>query len=176
MFLQKVHLLQHFIVEVILRTLIFISRTILHLSTCHLCTSNFPLCFVQCQWNEQVMESDFTKPMKCDCSKSTLAGPFLHKFSRMAWLDASFMLLEWPAISDLHLVVRLFSVEFRFSNNQWWEAQPVSVWMGGVFGGESIHVYVWLNPSAIEPGYSPDTVTTMLTGSTSIQNETFKKS
>ena len=64
-FLLKVHLLQHFIVEVILRISIFISRTILHLSTCHLCTSNFPLCFVQCQWNEQVMESDFTQSMKC---------------------------------------------------------------------------------------------------------------
>lgn len=89
-FLQKVHLLQHFTVEVILRISAFISRTILHLSTCHLCTSNFPLCFVQCQWNEQVMEGDFTQSTKCDCSQSTLAGPFFHKFSRIAWLDAPF--------------------------------------------------------------------------------------
>jgi hypothetical protein len=38
--------------------------------------------------------------------------------------------------------------------------------MGGEFGGEWIHVCVWLSPFC----YSPETITTLLTGYTPIQN------
>ena len=43
----------------------------------------------------------------------------------------------------------------------------VAGWMGGQFGGEWTHVYVWLRPF----GCPPETVTTLLIGHTSIQNK-----
>ena len=42
----------------------------------------------------------------------------------------------------------------------------VAGWMGGQVGGEWTHVCVWLRPF----GCSPETVTTLLTGHTPIQN------
>ena len=42
----------------------------------------------------------------------------------------------------------------------------VAGWMGGRFGGEWTHVYVWLRPF----GCPPETVTTLLIGHT-IQNK-----
>ena len=42
--------------------------------------------------------------------------------------------------------------------------------MGGEFGGEWIHVYVWLSPFAV-----PLTITILLIGYTPIQNKKLKK-
>ena len=41
-------------------------------------------------------------------------------------------------------------------------------WMGGEFGGEWVHVYVWLSPFA-----QPETITTLLISCTSIKNKKF---
>ena len=46
----------------------------------------------------------------------------------------------------------------------------VAAWMGGEFGGEWIHVYVWLSSFTI----SPETITTLLIGYTPIQNKKIK--
>ena len=46
----------------------------------------------------------------------------------------------------------------------------LAAWMGGEFGGEWIHVYVWLSLCC-----SPETLTTLLIGYMPIQNEKFKK-
>ena len=40
----------------------------------------------------------------------------------------------------------------------------VTAWMGEEFGGEWIHVYVWLSPFAVPP----ETITTLLIAYTSI--------
>ena len=48
----------------------------------------------------------------------------------------------------------------------------VAAWMGGEFGGEWVHVYVWL---AYTLHRSPETITTLLTGYTPVQNKIFKK-
>ena len=45
----------------------------------------------------------------------------------------------------------------------------VPAWMGGEFGGEWIHVYVWLSPFAV-----PLTITILLIGYTPIQNKKLK--
>ena len=48
----------------------------------------------------------------------------------------------------------------------WNSAQcHVAAWMGGEFGGEWIHVHVWLNPFTV-----PETITTLLIRFTPIQN------
>ena len=53
----------------------------------------------------------------------------------------------------------------------WNSAQRyVPAWMGGGFGGEWIHVYVWLSSFTI----SPETITTLLIGYTPIQNKKIK--
>ena len=44
-----------------------------------------------------------------------------------------------------------------------------AVWMGGEFGGEWIHVYVWLSPFTVPP----KTITTLLIGYNRIQNKKF---
>ena len=46
----------------------------------------------------------------------------------------------------------------------------VAAWMGGEFGGEWIHVYVWLSPFAVELSQH-----CLLIGNTLIQNKTFFK-
>ena len=46
----------------------------------------------------------------------------------------------------------------------------VTACMGAKFGGEWIHVYVWLRPF-----YSPEIITALLIGCTPIQNKKFKK-
>lgn len=98
--LEKILLLQHIIVKIILRNSVFIPRTILHLSTCHVGTSNFPSWLVQCQTSEQATENDFThiftvkymhhkiynsqfsfhscSPYKCDSSDNIFPGTPLH--------------------------------------------------------------------------------------------------
>ena len=45
----------------------------------------------------------------------------------------------------------------------------LAAWMGGEFGGECIHVYVWLSPLAVNQ------LLTLLTGYTSVQNRKLKK-
>ena len=45
----------------------------------------------------------------------------------------------------------------------------VAAWMGGGFGGEWMRAYVCLSLC-----YSPETITTLLTGYTPIQNKHFK--
>ena len=51
----------------------------------------------------------------------------------------------------------------------------VAAWMGGEFGGEWIHVYVWLSLFAVHHNLgSPETITTLLISYTLIQNENFK--
>jgi len=53
----------------------------------------------------------------------------------------------------------------------WNSAQHyVPAWAGGGFGGEWIHVYVWLSSFSI----SPETMTTLLIGYTPIQNKKIK--
>ena len=53
----------------------------------------------------------------------------------------------------------------------WNSAQGyVPAWMGGEFGGEWIHVYVWLSPFAAHLK-----LTTLLISYTPIQNKKFKK-
>ena len=47
----------------------------------------------------------------------------------------------------------------------------MAAWMGGEFEGEWIHEYVWLDPFCC----SPETITTLLLGSTPIQKKLFKK-
>ena len=44
----------------------------------------------------------------------------------------------------------------------------LAAWMGGEFGGEWIHIYVWLSPFAV-----PLTITILLIGYTPIQNKKF---
>ena len=44
----------------------------------------------------------------------------------------------------------------------------VAAWIGGEFGAEWIHVYVWLSPFVI---ISPEIITTLLIGYTPIQNK-----
>ena len=46
----------------------------------------------------------------------------------------------------------------------------VAAWMGGEFGGEWIHVYVWLSPLAVYLNYK---ITTLLISYTPIQNKKF---
>ena len=46
----------------------------------------------------------------------------------------------------------------------------VAAWMGGEFGGEWIHVHVWLSPSLC---CSSEIITTLLIGYTPVQNEAF---
>jgi len=48
----------------------------------------------------------------------------------------------------------------------------VAAWMGGKFGGEWIHVHVWLTYTL---HCSPETITTLLTGYTPVQNKMLKK-
>jgi len=43
----------------------------------------------------------------------------------------------------------------------------VAAWLGGEFGGEWIHVYVWLSPFSVPP----EVFTTLLTGYISKQNK-----
>ena len=46
--------------------------------------------------------------------------------------------------------------------------------MGGEYGGEWIHVYVWLSPVATGiANYSPETITALLVGYTPIQDKKF---
>ena len=44
----------------------------------------------------------------------------------------------------------------------------VAAWIGGEFGAELIHLYVWLSPFVI---ISPEIITTLLIGYTPIQNK-----
>ena len=44
-----------------------------------------------------------------------------------------------------------------------------AVWMGGEFGGEEIHVYVWLSPFTVPPKI----ITTLLIGYNPMQNKKF---
>ena len=46
----------------------------------------------------------------------------------------------------------------------------VAAWIGGEFGGEKIHVYVWLSPFC-----QPETITTLLIGYTTILDKKLKK-
>jgi len=48
----------------------------------------------------------------------------------------------------------------------------VAAWMGGEFGGEWIHVYVWLSPFVVHLKLSQHC---LLIGNTLIQNKTFFK-
>ena len=55
----------------------------------------------------------------------------------------------------------------------WISAQCyVAAWIGGEFGGEWLHVYVWLGPSIAHLELSPHF---LLTCYTPIQNKKFKK-
>ena len=46
----------------------------------------------------------------------------------------------------------------------------VAAWVGGAFGGEWIHVYLWLRSC-----FSPETITTLLISYTPIQNKKLEK-
>ena len=48
----------------------------------------------------------------------------------------------------------------------------MAAWIGGEFGAEWIHVYVWLSPFVI---ISPEIITTLLIGYTPIQNKKLYK-
>ena len=50
----------------------------------------------------------------------------------------------------------------------------MAAWMGGEFGGEWIHVYMWLSPFAVYLKLS-ETVTTVFISYTPIQNRKFWK-
>ena len=64
-------------------------------------------------------------------------------------------------------------VLFHLLNSTWNSAQcSVVAWMGGDFGGEWIHVYVWLGPFAVHLKLSQHC---LLIGYTPIQNNNFFK-
>ena len=52
----------------------------------------------------------------------------------------------------------------------WMHVYVSAAWMGGAFGGAWMHVYVWLRPFPVL-----ETITTLSTGYTPIQNKKFEK-